>query len=182
MNSTKFSLFSTLSILLLTTILSCTPSSEPTNSVTATNPLVKQLVGNWFIEVSGVVPNGDKYQNIMSVDEGGTVDIVGGWMFGAGGVKFTDSPASVVSIDGNDFVINMFAFIADSNTGAPTSLNVTVYRGTMDENGKKFTAKADLYYLPCTMADCPPPNPEDFGTPVTVADVVGFKIATPNLN
>lgn len=139
----------------------------------------KHLVGTWFIEVSGVLPEGGKYQNIMNVDEGGTADIVGGWMFGAGGMKFTDSPASVVSVDGDNFVIQMFAFIADAETGVPTTLNVTVYRGTMQDVGKSFTAEADLYYQPCTIEQCLAPDMENLGMPATVAQVTGMKIATP---
>ncbi|MEX0301388.1 MAG: hypothetical protein AB3N24_03090 [Leisingera sp.] len=139
----------------------------------------QQLVGTWFIEVGGVLPDGGKYQNIMNVDEGGTADIVGGWMFGAAGTKFTDSPASVVSTDGGTFVINMFAFLADAQTGAPSALNVTVYRGTMQEGGESFTAEADLYYLPCTVERCPAPDPGALGTPATVAQVTGVKLATP---
>ena len=96
-------------------------------------PVMEQLTGTWFVEVTGVLPDGGAYQNIMNVDAGGTADIVGGWMFGAGGMKFTDSPASITKVDGNGFEIHMFAFLADAVTGAPKGMNVTVYRGEMQD-------------------------------------------------
>lgn len=142
-------------------------------------PVADQLVGTWFVEVTGVLPDGGAYQNIRNVDTGGTADIVGGWMFGAGGVKFTDSPASVTKVDGNRFEIQMFAFLADAATGAPKGMNITVYRGEMQVGAEAFKAEADLYYLPCSVEHCPPPNTEALGTPATVAQVVGTRLASP---
>ena len=142
-------------------------------------PALEQLVGTWFVEVTGVLPDGGAYQNLMNVNADGTADIVGGWMFGAGGLKFTDSPASITKTDGNSFEIRMFAFLADVASGAPKGLNVTVYRGEMQDGADGFTAEADLYYLPCTIEHCPAPNTADLGTPTTVAQVVGSKLASP---
>lgn len=137
------------------------------------------LVGTWFLEVTGVVPGGGAYQNIMNVDAGGTADIVGGWMFGAAGMKFTDSPASVTMIDGDRFEIRMFAFLADTTTGAPSGMNITVYRGEMQEGARSFQAEADLYYLPCTIDHCPAPDLTALGAPATVAKVVGTRLVSP---
>ncbi len=142
-------------------------------------PVIDQLVGTWFVEVTGVLPDGGAYQNIMNVDAGGTADIVGGWMFGAGGVKFTDSPASVTKIDGNSFEIQMFAFLADAVTGAPKGMNITVYRGKMQDGAEAFKAEADLYYLPCSVEHCPTPDTDALGAPATVAQVVGTRLASP---
>lgn len=140
-----------------------------------------QLVGTWFVEVTGVLPDGGAYQNIMNVDAGGTADIVGGWMFGAGGMKFTDSPASVTKVDGNHFEIQMFAFLADAATGTPKGMNITVYRGEMQDGAKSFEAEADLYYLPCSVAHCPAPNVDELGAPATVAQVIGARLSSPAL-
>lgn len=74
-----------------------------------------------------MLPDGATYQNIMNVDADGTADIVGGWMFGAAGVTFTDNAASVTKVEGNSFEICMFAFFADAETGAPNGLNIAVY-------------------------------------------------------
>ena len=144
-------------------------------------PVIDQLIGTWFVEVTGVLPDGGAYQNIMNVDAGGTADIVGGWMFGAGGLKFTDSPASVTKTDGKNFEIQMFAFLADAATGAPNGMNVTIYRGEMEESAVAFTAEADLYYLPCTLEHCPAPNVDALGAPATIAKVVGSRLASPVL-
>lgn len=141
--------------------------------------VMEQLVGTWFVEVTGVLPDGGAYQNIMNIDAGGTADIVGGWMFGAGGVNFTDSPATITKIDGNTFEIRMFAFLADAATGAPSGLNITVYRGVLLNSGEAFSAEADLYYLPCTVEHCPPPNTGELGAPATVAQVVGTRLSIP---
>ncbi|WP_299425163.1 hypothetical protein [uncultured Shimia sp.] len=135
--------------------------------------------GSWFVEVTGVLPDGAAYQNIMNVNAGGTADIVGGWMFGAAGVKFTDSPASITRVDGNRFEIQMFAFLADVESGAPKGMNVTVYRGEMEQNAETFAAEADLYYLPCSIEYCPAPNVVDLGAPATVAQVTGTRLAGP---
>ncbi|WP_412552622.1 hypothetical protein [Shimia sp. MIT1388] len=144
-----------------------------------TTPGIDQLIGTWFVEVTGVLPDGGAYQNIMNVDAGGTADIVGGWMFGAAGMKFTDSPASVTKVDGNRFEIQMFAFLADIESGAPKGLNVTVYRGELAQTAATFTAEADLYYLPCSIEYCPAPNVADLGAPATVAQVAGTRLASP---
>ena len=142
-------------------------------------PVMEKLTGTWFVEVTGVLPDGGAYQNIMNVDAGGTADIVGGWMFGAGGMKFTDSPASITKVDGNGFEIHMFAFLADAVTGAPKGMNVTVYRGEMQDGADAFKAEADLYYLPCSVDHCPAPNTKTLGSPATVAQVVGTRLALP---
>jgi len=142
-------------------------------------PVMEQLTGTWFVEVTGVLPDGGAYQNIMNVDAGGTADIVGGWMFGAGGMKFTDSPASITKVDGNSFEIHMFDFLADAVTGAPKGMNVTVYRGEMQDGADAFKAEADLYYLPCSVDHCPAPNTKTLGSPATVAQVVGTRLALP---
>ncbi|MES0828369.1 hypothetical protein [Ruegeria sp. SCP11] len=144
-----------------------------------TNVVQKHLVGTWFVEVTGVLPNGGAYQNIMNVDADGTADIVGGWMFGAAGVKFTDSPASVTKVEGNSFEIRMFAFLADAETGAPNGMNITVYRGEILDGAESFKAEADLYYLPYSVQHCPAPDTATLGTPATVAQVTGSKLASP---
>lgn len=140
-----------------------------------------QLAGTWFLEVTGVVPGGGAYQNIMNVGADGTADIVGGWMFGAGGMKFTDSPASVTKIDSDRFEISMFAFLADTGTGAPKGMNVTIYRGKMQADAQRFQAEADLYYLPCTIDHCPAPDLTALGEPATVAQVKATRLASPDL-
>jgi hypothetical protein len=141
-------------------------------------PVTGQLAGTWFVDVTGVLPDGGAYQNIMNVGADGSADIVGGWMFGAGGMKFTDSPASVTQMDGGRFEIRMFAFLADTATGAPKGINVTVYRGEMQEGAEAFNAEADLYYFPCSAGHCPPPAAE-LGSPATVAKVTGTRLASP---
>lgn len=153
-------------------------TATASHAADTSKPVIDQLVGTWFVEVTGVLPDGGAYQNIMNVDTGGTADIVGGWMFGAGGVKFTDSPASITKAEGNSFEIRMFAFLADAATGTPKGMNITVYRGEMQEGADTFIAEADLYYLPCSVEHCPAPNAE-LGTPATVAQVVGSRLATP---
>jgi hypothetical protein len=94
-------------------------------------------------------------------------------------MKFTDSPASITKVDGNSFEIRMFAFLADAVTGAPKGMNVTVYRGQMQEGADAFKAEADLYYLPCSVEHCPAPNPKTLGTPATGAQVVAKRLALP---
>ncbi|MCV6548607.1 MAG: hypothetical protein OIF56_15235 [Cohaesibacter sp.] len=146
----------------------------------AKDPIGSPLVGTWFLEVSGVAADGSLYQNIMNVSADGTADIVGGWMFGAGGIKFTDSPASVTKFDGNNFEITMFAFLADAKTGVPKGLNMTIYRGELQSRSRTFEATADLYYLPCTIKHCPAPDLAQLGKPATVAQVQATRLAMPN--
>lgn len=146
----------------------------------AADTIKDRLVGTWFLEISGVVPDGGIYQNIMNVNSDSTADTVGGWMFGAGGVKFTDSPASVTKIDGDNFEISMFTFLADAATGAPKGLNITIYRGELPTGAQNFEAEADLYYLPCSIEFCPAPDLTSLGAPATVAQVKATRLATPN--
>lgn len=179
MKNTKLGILSFIILLLMN--ISCTTEDKSSEIDGSRIQGIEQLRGNWFIEVSGVVPDGGKYQNIMNVGNDGLVDVVGGWMFGAGGVKFTDSPGSVVKIDKNNFEIKMFAFISDVNSGQPTTLNITVYRGKMLDNGIEFMADADLYYFPCTSSECLPPNMKDLGKPAVIAQVKGSKLAKSTL-
>lgn len=137
------------------------------------------LPGTWFVEVTGVLPDGGAYQNIMNISSDGTADIVGGWMFGAAGVKFTDSPASVTHLEGDSFEIQMFAFLADAVTGAPKGINITVYRGHMEGTNDNFNAEADLYYLPCDVSSCPAPDMSSLGEPATVAQITATRLAAP---
>lgn len=146
----------------------------------AADTLRDRLVGTWFLEIWGVVPDGGVYQNVMNVGADGTADIVGGWMFGASGMKFTDSPASVTKIDGNKFEISMFAFLADATSGAPKGMNVTIYRGELAHGARSFDAKADLYYLPCTFQHCPAPDLATLPAAATVAHVKATRLASPD--
>lgn len=154
-------------------------AATASHAADSAKPVIDRLIGTWFVEVTGVLADGGAYQNIMTVGADGTADIVGGSMFGAGGVKFTDSPASVTKVDGNHFEIQMFAFLADAATGAPKGMNITVYRGEMKDGAEAFKAEADLYYLPCSVEHCPAPNTKTLGTAVTVAQVVGTRLARP---
>ncbi len=169
-------MFSTL-IKTATTALALTVAAQPTLAAEPTAG--SDLSGTWFVEVSGVLPDGGAYQNIMNISADGTADVVGGWMFGAGGLKFTDSPASVTKREGESFEIQMFAFLADAKTGVPNGLNVTVYRGDLNADGAGFSAEADLYYLPCSPASCPAPDLVSLGAPATVAQVTGTRLARP---